>query len=292
METARTALGLLLSGILVLLLACSQSSDRSTNPTPGSRTLSIAMPLGAAISQGFHVTRVNVTIEREGFTQSLDLTIANETASGVFTNLEPAMYSIAVEVYDGETLIAEGSGEGDVVAGETASVNIDLEFHVGNLEVIVNWPGSGTEPPIVLTIPATNSTGVTSPPLESGVLYYITAEGTYFGCYNQCGEDAEWQCGRYASDPPDHCDDPANWVEEGGSDPEQQRAHDILIDNEEYDWMGTVDGVEFQAHQFSPIHKYRVQYLGQGIPIHLHIWDGQYVDNSGSLTVTIAPSGP
>ena len=135
-----------------------------------------------------------------------------------------------------------------------------------------------------LIVPATDNVGVMSSPLAAGVLYDLTSEGTYINCFNGCLSDAEWECGIGANDPPDQCDDPANWRETGVPSNE----HDILIDNAEYDWMGTLNGIDFQLHQFSPaLHTYRVQYLGQGVPIRLHIQDVQYVDNDGSLTVTI-----
>ena len=107
------------------------------------------MSLQPAFEHGFDVTRVTVTITRGDFIDSLNLNISGHTASGTFYDLAEGTYEITVEVYENETLIASGSGTGVVVAGETTTVQITLEFtgQTGNLEIVVDWGEEFPDPP-------------------------------------------------------------------------------------------------------------------------------------------------
>jgi hypothetical protein len=103
--------------------------------------LPISLSLQPAIDNGFDVTQVIVTITRENYISSLNLTIEGNTASGTFYDLEPGIYTIELEIYEDDLLIATGSGTGEVIAGETTIVNIELVFVplTGNLTIIVDW---------------------------------------------------------------------------------------------------------------------------------------------------------
>ena len=96
-----------------------------------------------AIENGFDVTQVIVTITKDQFVSSLNLTIEDTLAYGTFYDLEPGIYDIYVEVYEEDLLIATGTGTGEVIAGETTTIEIELIFVplTGNLEIIVNWGG-------------------------------------------------------------------------------------------------------------------------------------------------------
>ena len=118
MNTIKIVGGVLMT-MLLLIGGCSRdSNDNITEPTYN-ESLSITMPLDVAVSNGFHVTRISVTIDKDDFSASIDLTISRNMASGTFTKLEPGTCTISLEVYDDETLIAIGSGEGEVIAGKT-----------------------------------------------------------------------------------------------------------------------------------------------------------------------------
>jgi hypothetical protein len=99
----------------------------------------IGFSLKAAREVGATITRVNVSISKDSFTDSLDLTVSADSAWGTFTNLVPGTYLITVKVYDGTTLLGTGSGQGTVFAGQTTTVRITVNLNSGNLQVIVDW---------------------------------------------------------------------------------------------------------------------------------------------------------
>lgn len=122
---------------LLLFLSC----DHNVTDSSETGEIPLSFSLQPAYDQGFNVTQVRVTVTKDDFITSLYLTIEDSTASGTITNLEPGIYQITVEVYDGDDLIAIGSGSAEVIAGETTSVEIVLVFVplTGNLEIYVNW---------------------------------------------------------------------------------------------------------------------------------------------------------
>ncbi|MCF7858126.1 MAG: SGNH/GDSL hydrolase family protein [Candidatus Cloacimonetes bacterium] len=124
---------------ILLLIACQQLV---TEPSPTSE-LPLSLSLQPALDNGFDVTAVLVTITKDEFSSSLYLSIddSTNTASGTFSDLQPGIYTIYVEVFDDEIIIATGSGTGEVIADETTTVEIILEFvpTTGNLEIIVEW---------------------------------------------------------------------------------------------------------------------------------------------------------
>jgi uncharacterized protein DUF4886 len=111
--------------------------------------MEINMSLQPAFEHGFDVTQIIVTITRGDFIDSINLDIVGHTATGTFFELAEGTYEIVVEVYEEDTLIATGSGSGVVVAGETTTVQITLEFtgQTGNLEIIVDWGDEFPDPP-------------------------------------------------------------------------------------------------------------------------------------------------
>jgi hypothetical protein len=123
-----------------------------------------------------------------------------------------------------------------------------------------------------IVLSATDELGVTSAPLEAGVEYVITAVGVYTYNLELEEADAEWW------------EDNSVWYEDH---PTLVQNHDVVIDDVEYDWLGTSDGVHFAEHTYSPSHVYKLLYVGEGVPIHLLIYDTLYGDNAGTLTVTI-----
>ncbi len=116
--------------ILVLtiftLIACQQlgTEIQQTGELP------LSISLQPAFENGFNVTQVRVTITKDDFTSSLYLTIndSTNTASGTFSELQPGIYTIYVEVYEDDLLIAAGSGSGEVISGESATVEIVIKL--------------------------------------------------------------------------------------------------------------------------------------------------------------------
>jgi len=105
--------------------------------------LPISLSLQPAYENGFDVTAVHVTITKEDYVNTLSLTIddSTNTAIGTFYDLVPGVYSIEVQVYEGDTLIAVGSGSGEVFAGENTIVEIILNIipQTGSLQIVVDW---------------------------------------------------------------------------------------------------------------------------------------------------------
>ena len=126
---------------IIFIIVFSGCSIDETSGVIQTEDLPITLSLAPAFEQGFNVTMVSVTITRDGFIDSMNLTIEDSTAYGTFYDLQVGIYEIFVEVYDGDTLIATGYGIGEVVAGETTTVYITLELCelTGNLEIIVEW---------------------------------------------------------------------------------------------------------------------------------------------------------
>ncbi|MBC8415903.1 MAG: hypothetical protein H8E11_05685 [Candidatus Cloacimonetes bacterium] len=128
--------------LLIFICVAISCQQLSTEAEPTAE-LPVMLNLHPAIENGFDVTQVIVTITRDQFVSSLNLTIEDTLAYGTFYDLEPGIYDIYVEVYEEDLLIATGTGTGEVIAGETTTVEIELVFVplTGNLQIIVNWGG-------------------------------------------------------------------------------------------------------------------------------------------------------
>ena len=103
------------------------------------------------------------------------------------------------------------------------------------------------------SVPA-NGAVVWSSALEAGQEYQIKAEGTYGYSYLNIYADAEWHFRSGAT----------VWTENfnsvGGSP-----LLDLLINDTEYNWLGTTDNINFSAGTFSPNHVYILDsFIGTG----------------------------
>lgn len=134
----------------------------------------------------------------------------------------------------------------------------------------------------ILFVPA-DGTIVTSSMLESGQLYRIRAEGTYDYSWDDLPADAEWHLRQGQT----------VWEEDfwdyGGGFYIYEEL-DLLINDIEYDWLGTTNGINFAPHTYSPSHVYILDFMGAGeeISLYFYIQDIEPGDNSGQLTVTIS----
>ncbi len=115
-----------------------------------------------------------------------------------------------------------------------------------------------------LLVSARGGTAQTSALVE-GQGYLLVASGTY--AYRTNGESADAAFLSVQRTPPPY-------------------SPTLFINNAPPDWLGSQDGIEWQPKTFSPSHDYRLYVLGQGSSLGLRIYDSQYTDNSGSLTVT------
>lgn len=125
--------------LLLLIWGCSQDNNPVEPKPEDTANLSFNMGLEPAILQGYNVTKVSVHISKSAFADSMDLVISGTSASGTFTDLTIGIYSIAVKVYEDTTLIATGSGTGEVIANQTNTATINISFLTGDLTINVNW---------------------------------------------------------------------------------------------------------------------------------------------------------
>ncbi|MBN2828766.1 MAG: hypothetical protein JXR56_00430 [Candidatus Cloacimonetes bacterium] len=139
---------------LLALLLIGGCSSETTKPEPEKGTLPISLNLAQALAMDYRITRVLVTITRNDYTESLELVVDGETASGTFIDLEPGIYDIIVNLYEDNVIIGTGSGQAEVVVGETTTVTIDIIFNptTGQLEITVDWSQPVTPPTRVLFI--------------------------------------------------------------------------------------------------------------------------------------------
>jgi hypothetical protein len=137
--------------VIVVIGGCNNDTTRPKNDTGD---MPISLNLASALAMNYRITRVLVTITRNDFSESLELTVTGETASGTFTDLEPGIYTILVNLYEDNVIIGTGTGEAEVIAGETATVTIDIILNpvTGQLEITVNLTQPVTSPTRVLFI--------------------------------------------------------------------------------------------------------------------------------------------
>jgi len=131
--------------ILIILFGCNNNNHSTAVDERGK--LPISLSLEPLISNNINVTRVKATISRNDWTDSINLIIDDNNATGLFENLYVGTYEISVFIYstdpisDEEILVASGTGTGEVIAGETTTVSITLVFEefTGSLEIIIDW---------------------------------------------------------------------------------------------------------------------------------------------------------
>ena len=130
---------LLFISLLLIIIIFSCKITTKPQEKPGEIPLNIS--LQPAFDNGFDVTKVEAILSKDNLSQILNLTIEADSAKGTFTDLEPGVYTITVNLYDHENLIATGSAEAEVKAGETAYVHITIHFidQTGDLVIIVDW---------------------------------------------------------------------------------------------------------------------------------------------------------
>ncbi len=113
-------------------------NQSSVTETLANKQLGMNLDLSKLQSVGLAADKIIVTITKGEFTQTIETTHTDYSALVEFSNLVIGEYTIAVEIFDGDTLVAEGIGLGSVTENQIATVNIDLELKSGGLIVNVN----------------------------------------------------------------------------------------------------------------------------------------------------------
>jgi len=203
-------------------------------------------------------TIINYGIDPEKGTNTLDFIVRNYGVAGTpTTNPTGLIYRAEIEYYDVEET-AWGDG---------------TEFPGKNWATYITYTIQGWQLKETLTVPATTDIPtVSTTVLESGKLYKIEAEGTYF--FRNEGSplgylaDAEWAL-RYDAYG-------TGWTKgDTYPNPNGLDLCESLVTN--IDW-GDLDEAD---------HRYSIQYIGAGSTISLFIRDSYHGDNSGQLTVRI-----
>jgi hypothetical protein len=127
--------------IFLVLISCDSRTDINGYSSSDNGKIPIKLNLAPALEQDFRITRVIVNIRRDDYSESLELQINGDAANGTFYGLEPGVYNITVQMYEDSVIIATGNGTATVVAGETATAFITMEFipQTGGLEIVVTW---------------------------------------------------------------------------------------------------------------------------------------------------------
>lgn len=100
-------------------------------------TVTIKLKLSSPNS---NITKVNISITKEAFTENKDYTVTNNEVTGSFLDLLPGLYIIDIKGYNNEQIVATGTGETTIIAGETTNTSIALTLLTGTLDINVELP--------------------------------------------------------------------------------------------------------------------------------------------------------
>lgn len=118
--------------------------------------------------------------------------------------------------------------------------------------------------------------------LEEGKTYLLEVSGSFTFSSGNRYADAEFS----------YNPDTNLWTETlvGGGYPEHLL--DLLVNGQPQDWLGSQDGATYSAHTYSPDHKYKLYFEGEGEPLIFNIYDLSPDWNDGSLFVIISEFTP
>ena len=139
----KKAISIIFSVVLVLsFVGCDLLGGGSDVPEIGN--IEFSLDLAYAKSLGYTITRVQATLTHQTATTDpvqLDLTVdsVNETATGIIDNLRTGTWSVTVELFEGTTSVASGTGEVTVTKGATAEVSIHISLDMGSATISAYW---------------------------------------------------------------------------------------------------------------------------------------------------------
>ena len=141
------------------LIACGgqdQGSDSNTKQVSidqspaagieiGTQTLSFDLNVRSALAAGISASNAKVTITKGELERTQNINLQGDSATVSFTSLPVGEYQVAIEVMDGTTLVAQGSGTASVNADTQSEISLVLNPVTGNLQVNLCMPDSGVE---------------------------------------------------------------------------------------------------------------------------------------------------
>ena len=126
--------------ILFLTIAC---SDKSTTSDDSLEKGLIPINISLAPLQHLEVTVTEAiaSVSKDNETISNSLEIANNSATGTITDLNPGIWHLEVELYSNDYVVASGEAEVEVFPGQTSIVNLTMVINdiTGSIEIIVEW---------------------------------------------------------------------------------------------------------------------------------------------------------
>lgn len=126
----------------ILLSACGGENaqtdiDQASEEYVVGKSLRMSLDLGQLQAVGIASDKVVVTITKGEFSQTLEISHTDYSATAEFSNLALGDYQVDVQIFDGETVVAEGVGTGTVSINQLASVDLKLELMSGGLAINV-----------------------------------------------------------------------------------------------------------------------------------------------------------
>jgi len=154
----RTSPKLLTTAVLAAsLIACggqdqeTQSRQVNINKSPsagaeaGTQTLSFDLNVRSALAAGISASNAKVTITKGDLQRTQNVNLDGDSASVSFNSLPIGEYQVAIQVMDGTTVVAQGSGTANVNADIQSEIDLVLNAVTGNLQVNLCMPDSNVE---------------------------------------------------------------------------------------------------------------------------------------------------
>lgn len=154
----RTSPKLLTTAVLAAsLIACggqdqeTQSQQVNINKSPsagaeaGTQTLSFDLNVRSALAAGISASNAKVTITKGDLQRTQNVNLDGDSASVSFNSLPIGEYQVAIQVMDGTTVVAQGSGTANVNADIQSEIDLVLNAVTGNLQVNLCMPDSSAE---------------------------------------------------------------------------------------------------------------------------------------------------
>lgn len=122
MQTVRITLFIVL---IISIFSCSEKEI--TGQSNQKFDINISVSFEADLYQNFNISNVEATIQKNDFSQSIDLSINDNVANGSIIDLETGEYSVTVRIFELESIIAEGYKEIEIIS-EDITTTINYEF--------------------------------------------------------------------------------------------------------------------------------------------------------------------
>ena len=132
-------IAILLALFLLIIGGC---KDTTTSPdTTEKGSIPLSFSLAPLTEMNVEVTSVDATVTLDDESITRMLTIEEDQASGTISNLNPGVWSLLVQIYAGDYVVAEGTAEVEVLPGQESEVQLTLQINdvTGSITIVVDW---------------------------------------------------------------------------------------------------------------------------------------------------------